>query len=89
MPRNQDTCTCAAYPFPHRLGSGKCPTPYYICEACKGGCDPKVVDFGIGPGEAWGAPFVDSDKQVASDCCEAPVLCFSGELAELALDEVG
>ena len=23
--RRQDTCLCPAYPFPHRLGGGRCP----------------------------------------------------------------
>ena len=28
MPKNnQDTCTCSAYPFPHRMYGGKCEGP--------------------------------------------------------------
>lgn len=33
-PRRQRTCACAAYPFPHRAGSGKCDDPGQEPETC-------------------------------------------------------
>jgi hypothetical protein len=30
MKRNQITCRCSAYPFPHRLSGGKCKLPKYV-----------------------------------------------------------
>ena len=35
--RNQITCRCPAYPFPHRQGGGRCTLPvvcYFYCFDC-------------------------------------------------------
>ena len=29
--REQETCNCEAYPFPHRLGGGKCEAEEWFC----------------------------------------------------------
>ena len=44
------------------------------CEECKQPCKAHVVDFGIGPYEYWGRKGYDTNKQVASKCCDAPIL---------------
>ena len=33
-----------------------------------------MVDFGVGLYEFWGAPGVDSQPEVVSNCCEAAVI---------------
>lgn len=43
----------------------------YVCEECGEGCEVVSVDFGIGPGEAWGQSFNDTNVQEVSKCCEA------------------
>lgn len=43
----------------------------YECPECGKPCDAIECDSGIGPGEAWGAKFVDKDEYMGSDCCEA------------------
>lgn len=43
------------------------------CGECGKPCHQDLVDFGIGPGEYWGTPFVDRNEQWVSDCCEATV----------------
>ncbi len=73
--RVQETCSCAAYRFPHRAGSGTCrgdqPGPF--CGSCGEPCDVTSVDFGIGAYEYWGSKGVDRNVQTVSDCCEATV----------------
>lgn len=73
--RQQETCTCKAYPFPHRAGSGKCvaddPGPF--CGCCGQPCSPRQVDNGIGAYEYWGSKGVDVRIDTESDCCDAPV----------------
>lgn len=53
----------------------------YVCPDCKQACNAKMCDSGIGPGEAWGAPFNDSQPYIGSDCCDAEL--------EDAVDEFG
>lgn len=68
-------CTCKAYSFPHRSGSGKCHAdddgPF--CGTCGEPCSPVDFDFGIGSYEFWGQTGVDTNIQTVSDCCEAPL----------------
>lgn len=73
-----DTCLCNSYPFPHRHGGGKCPAPNLICSGCLGECKGSYVDFGIGSFECHGYVGVDRDVHYSSDCCEEPVLTFTG-----------
>ena len=42
-----------------------------ICTACGEECRGVTVEFGIGFGEYWGAPFYDVQLADVSDCCEA------------------
>jgi len=72
--KHHPVCLCGAYPFPHRLGSGKCPAPYYICSECKQECYMLEKDFGIGSYECHGYRGVHHDYALVSDCCEAEVL---------------
>lgn len=70
-PRTQETCTCKAYPFPHRLGGGECNReevsgPY--CRDC-GSNDVRMVDNGIGPFEYWGSRGVHHDWQPECHIC--------------------
>ena len=60
--RKPTPCTCEAYPFPHRAGSGPCrcddaDAPH--CPHC-GDNGYRVVDVGIGYTEYWGAGGYDS-----------------------------
>jgi hypothetical protein len=62
------------------------------CSECNEHCDGQLVDFGIGPGEAWGRPFNDVNEQWVSQCCEAPILDGAGfpvEMPERGEDEDG
>lgn len=70
-------CNCPAYKFPHREGSGKCRADEGpVCSECGGPCEGRLIDFGIGPGEAWGVRFNDVRKEWTSECCEADMLGF-------------
>jgi hypothetical protein len=44
-----------------------------VCDVCGRSCQLKLVDFGIGPYEFWGAKGTHTDYAWASDCCEAEV----------------
>jgi len=71
--KGQAICHCKAYSFPHRPNSGRCGTedeaPY--CGECGLPCKAVIIDFGIGPYEFWGAPGIDIDNRLVSDCCNA------------------
>jgi hypothetical protein len=69
--RFEDTCECAAYPFPHRLGGGACEGDLAeaFCSACRLPCKPLYVDEGIGPYEYWGAKECQTIMAWVSDCC--------------------
>ena len=41
--------------------------------------DMEWVDFGIGPGEYWGAPFCDVQECYVTRCCEADPVEFRPE----------
>ena len=73
--RRQETCHCAAYPFPHRAGSGPCvgdePGPF--CGCCGQPCGVHAEDYGVGEYEFWGQRGVHRDVQAVSGCCEAEV----------------
>lgn len=73
--RNQITCRCPAYPFPHREGSGKCEHKGNVpcCTACGKKCQTKEIDIGIGGYEFWGSPGFDQRYVTVSECCEADV----------------
>lgn len=68
-----EVCHCKAYPFPHRMGSGKCwafeSGPF--CGSCGEPCTARIIDQGIGSYECWGEKGFDSRKVLASDCCKA------------------
>lgn len=68
-------CLCKAYPFPHRLFSGKCYAsengPY--CGECGKPCEYTVSDEGYGAYEFWGRTGVHSHMVASSDCCGANV----------------
>lgn len=51
------------------------------CTECSDECTGKWVDFGIGPGEAWGQKFCDVKMAYVSNCCEAEVIK-NGQLYE-------
>ena len=44
------------------------------CSSCGEEAEGKHVDFGIGRGEFWGAPFNDVQVQFVSACCEADLM---------------
>jgi len=69
----QVTCHCAAYTFPHRMGSGRCVAEQGepLCSQCRLPADGKTVDEGIGHYEFWGSPGVDHQWVTVSECCEA------------------
>lgn len=73
MLREQVTCRCSGYSFPHREGSKQChakyPGPY--CSACSGAAEPVQRDFGIGHYEHHGTCGIDRNIKTVSDCCEA------------------
>ena len=73
--RVQENCHCKAYPFVHRLGSGKCwgndSGPF--CGCCGQPCSPRRVDNGIGAYEYWGCKGVHTQIDIESDCCDAAV----------------
>jgi hypothetical protein len=79
MRRNQETCSCPAYAFPHREGSGKCPGAAPVCTECKQLCTPALIDFGIGRGEHFGTPFNDVREEWVSSCCESEMWGFDEE----------
>ena len=68
------TCICSAYPFPHRWGSGKCPSPWEICEECHEPAEGILIDEGIGAYECHGARGVHHAYARVSECCHAPVI---------------
>lgn len=70
------TCYCAAYPFPHASGGGKCRGDNHlcVCSACKQPCDLVRRDFGHGDVEVWGAWTTHHDWRLVSECCEAAPL---------------
>jgi len=71
--RAQVTCYCSSYPFPHRIGAGKCIAEEgeVLCAECLLPSDSKTIDVGIGAYEYWGAPGVDTQRVTVSECCEA------------------
>ena len=75
LPRTRDqvTCYCAAYKFPHRLGSGSCTAEEgeVLCASCLLPTDSKTIDVGIGAYEYWGACCVDTQWVTVSQCCKA------------------
>lgn len=87
--RIRPTCTCKAYPFPHRSGSGKCygddAGPF--CGSCGEPCRPTDVDFGIGSYEYWGFKGVDTNVQTVSDCCEASLFSDASLTKEYCHDD--
>lgn len=42
----------------------------FYCEECGEECHPKVIDEGVGRGEAWGVPYNDVRLEIVSQCCE-------------------
>lgn len=67
-------CRCKAYPFPHRMGGGRCnnkSTEGPICGYCGCSCDYGSADVGHGQYEFWGSVGYDSSIQLVSVCCEA------------------
>lgn len=60
--------------------------PSGICTECNEHCSTKVVDFGIGPYEYWGAQCNDVQLCLVSQCCEAEVRDGAGDL--LTLEDV-
>ena len=46
----------------------------YWCSECRQPTNLVHIDFGIGPGEYWGRPFIHKDVQPCSECCEAELL---------------
>lgn len=73
MKRPERTCHCTSYPFPHRMGSGKCvATPFdRLCSECGQPAEAITVDYGIGAYEYWGMRGVHRDVQTVTECCEA------------------
>lgn len=69
------TCNCAAESHPHQWGSGQCRGGYklldspFVCSYCGAPVRGTVVDEGIGPYEYGGAPGVDMQYVVRSECC--------------------
>lgn len=55
----------------------------YYCGECKKECSVHAEDFGIGPGEFWGASFNDVKMELVSDCCDGEVYV-DEELTEFA-----
>ena len=47
---------------------------YDICSNCAQEAEGRIVDFGTGPGVAWGRPFCDVNEKWVSACCEAEIL---------------
>lgn len=75
--RNQETCRCPAYEFPHRKGSGRCHVKFLdepICSCCLENCEVIRVDYGIGPYEFWGHRRVHHDWGAGSACCKEPLI---------------
>lgn len=74
-PPHPKPCRCKAYPFPHRLGSGRCHSdatgPY--CGECGSSCDWTETDRGVGPYDYGSIHAIHTDWRIESDCCEAPV----------------
>ena len=48
--------------------------PEGICSDCGKACHAKMIDFGIGSYEFWGARGVHTDFHPASPCCEVEVV---------------
>lgn len=73
MKRHPHTCHCTSYPFPHRMGSGKCEAhpSDRLCSECGQPAEAETVDFGIGAYEFWGMRGVHRDVQTVSVCCGA------------------
>lgn len=73
--RKESTCSCRAYPFPHREGSGKCfaneSGPF--CGHCGQPCEVSMNENGVGFTEFWGSVSFDSRIEAESKCCDAPV----------------
>lgn len=53
-----------------------------ICTECGQQATGKVMDFGIGPYEFWGAPGNDVQLALVSICCEADMNDECGNLLE-------
>lgn len=75
MKRGPSVCSCNAYGFPHRIGSGACNTEpgMPFCGSCGLACTSHEEDQGIGHYEAWGRTGVHRDIVEVSDCCGAEV----------------
>lgn len=76
-PKLNSTCHCAAYPFPHRAGGGKCTATedgQHLCARCRLPAVAVQVDFGIGAYEYWGSQGYDSRPEIVSDCCNADLI---------------
>lgn len=69
------TCHCAAYPFPHRLGGGRCSAApgQLLCAACR--MPAKLIDIedddGAYDSEFWGGRMCWRPMLRVTACCEA------------------
>lgn len=70
------TCFCAAYRFPHRMGSGKCEAHRGdpLCEACGHPANAMRMDYGVGSYEYGSIRGFHRDVRAVSDCCEAGLI---------------
>jgi hypothetical protein len=84
----QVTCHCAAYPFPHRIGSGKCLAEEGepLCAECLLPASAKTIDTGIGAYEYWGAKCVDSRLETLSKCCQAGFVANTAAHQEITVE---
>jgi hypothetical protein len=48
--------------------------PHGICDECGQSCTGKMMDFGIGAYEFWGARGTHTDYQAVSPCCAADIV---------------
>lgn len=76
-------CDCAAYPFPHRPGSGQCnrDPKHMLADYCRdcGSTDIADRDHGIGPNEFWGMWGNDVD------ICPTCLYCDGTDIQEVQL----
>jgi len=64
MSKQQHTCTCSAYPFPHRAGGGACADPGEPPASCAECPHGQRVTDPFGTGDHW---YVEIDCRL-DDC---------------------
>lgn len=72
--RNQKTCHCSAYQFPHRWGSGHCEAPGAICNTCHKPAEGIWVETLLNRPASYNSFEQATGWYFVSECCEDELL---------------